>query len=376
MNNSKTSMRDVTIATVATILFSAPGVCANPSEVVREATIAWRSSELRGGILIGSVTRLSTSKEGVLAYDRQLDSAVFIDRDGESVSVIDVTGEAPGTLPMVVDVDASDDGSRLAAISLLPPARAMVRDSFDEPYEVVLDDAVPRDADGFWFGVSLRVGEEGLITYRVRQLTPTSPGKTGEISILDYSSGERTSHLSEYWTHGGPLDGVGSWVWDAGAGDVVYVGQDYYSGRVRAIAPDGTELFSAIVPAAEIKKSEEVIARIRRSYEQNATLPGAQMPRIIETYPILIDISADHDSDVIRVSTSEGLGRGAASVKDLHWWVLDATNGTVLSRVSIEIPDGEWAVSRLAWTDGAVYVLAADMSRSGEPEIVRIELRD
>ncbi len=339
-----------------------------------ETRLLWRSSEIDEGVVLGDAHRMVPSAGAVHVLHGQMDvELVTIDAAGTTSRVVRIAGEAPGHVNRVSGIDVSVDGTTLA-VSNAMPARTIVRSPVMPPFDRVESIDPVFDAAGFAIGVGVRVVDGAVVSYASQQ--PTSDLGTRIVRLVhhDLATGVATV-LHEA---GGPirsgLDSRTAWTWDASPDGTVFVNDDYHTATIAAFAPGGTQHWRTEVPVRIVRKSDELIAANRESYDAHRdVLPGATMPTVLENYAAIVGMSARAEDGRLYVVSSAGRGSGLDTVEHVEWWILDTATGSVVGQESLELPEGAWVVDVIAWLGDRIYVMGEDMDRGGVPEVVCLE---
>ena len=334
------------------------------------AQVAWRSGEVRGGVVIGSFGRFAATRDGVIGFDSQLSAITFISDDATRVSTVEVRGEAPGHVPMAVDADVDPTGDALVVLQGMPPARCVVRSPIDPPFRVTESLEATFEGAGFAAGVSARIAGPYVATHRTWQERSELRRRRARLVVYDVQDGSRTILAEDDALDDSPIDGLTTWVWDLDEDGVAYLNDDYDAAVVRAIEPDGTERYRVEMPTTTVRKSADLIEQNLESYEKLREINPDLVPEVVETYRVIAGISARGRPQELLVTTSRSLGRGVAALDRVAWWVLDAPTGAIAHRESLRLPDGVWTIRGVAWFEDLVYVLGVDESHDAGLEVV------
>ena len=335
--------------------------------------LAWRTADIRGGLLIGTVDRLVGTEQGVFAFDAQLGAVHFVSAGGDSFALLEVEGEAPGLAYGVSDVDVTPSADRLALIQSVPPARAWTRSPIVPAYSSVNRFDAPFVDGAFMVGVSLRATEQGLVTHHTFQMRDDLRLQYGRLSFYDHD--DSSTVIFEKSSSGAhALVGASSWVFDASADGTVYLNDVYDVPILRAFRSDASVLFETLLETTTVRKSAEVIAGNKASYEKLSEISPTLVPDVIETYREIIGIGTRGRPGTVCAVTAAGIGRGKESVESVSWWVLDGRTGAVLSKERVSLPSGRWRVSRVTWFGDRVYLLVTDPTGDGGFEILALDL--
>lgn len=346
-----------------------------------DTRLLWRSSEVDGGVVLGDVLRVDPTASAVyVGYQAGFSIAVLrIDADGAKSTKVDVRGEAPGHVNMPAAFDAADDGSAFAVIGTMGSARAAVRRPALPPFEDVVNLEPVFDEPGMAQGHGVRFTDDAVVTYVSQQ--PMRDMKRTQVRILRHDERDGTVTVIHTVEEAeadveNPVTSASSWDWDVSPEGRVFIATDYHSGTVATFQPDGTPGPRLEIPVEIVRKSDEVIESIRKSYEQYDAIPEISRPEVLENYPAIAALSTGGENGHLYVMSSAGKGTGRESVQRVHWWLVDTTSDDAPRREEIELPKGEWSVSDVAWFGDRIYVVGEDASRDGAPEIVCLQRAD
>ncbi len=352
-------------------------VIASPSSAVEpiEARLLWRSSEIEDGVVLGAIQRIVPTTAGVFVVHGNFMSMelLSIDSAGMTSTMVDLVGEAPGHLHRPYDVDVTSDGTMLALVSAMP-GRIAVRKPVWPPFEHTETIEPFFDEPGMASGMGVRVVDGAVISHLGQQPGSNPMNRVVRIVHHDLATAAATM-LSE---ESGPLDnGFDSalfWVWDARADGTVFLNDDYHSGALSALAPDGTIRWRIEVPVQIERKSDEVIEANLASYErQRGQVPDELIPVLLENYRAVDEICARAEDGLLRVLSAAGRGVGRDSIERVSWWLVDMATGEVVGEESLDLPGGTWTFTTISWFGDRIYVAGEDASREEEPEVLCFE---
>jgi len=336
--------------------------------------LLWRSTEIDGGVVLNPVTSLAPFENGVLVgHGFSNMGAVMITADGSASQVLDVAGEAPGHVNRPRALDVSSDGSLLALIGGIG-GQCVVRRPVRPPFDHVATIPKLDEPEGMPQGFGIRLVEGAVVRHTGVQPATDYDALLVRLVRHDLDGGAPVVLHGELESPNRQILGAQAWVWDAEPDGSVYLSDDYESGSLVAIDPDGSVRFRVDVPVEILRFDEDSIEQQKRQRESlRGRVPDGALPVVRETRRAVARVSVRAAEGRVLVVSSAGLGRDRDTVERISWWVLDADSGKVVGQRQIDLPDGAWWVRTIEWFGDRIYVAAEDASRAGEPEVLCLE---
>lgn len=335
---------------------------------------SWRSTEIDGGVVLNPVTSLAPFENGVLVgHGFSNIGAVMIAADGSASQVLDVAGEAPGHVDRPRALDVSRDGSLLALIGGIG-GQGVVRRPVRPPFDHVAAIRSLDDPEGMPQGFGLRLVDGAVIRHTGVQPATDYDALLVRLVRHDLGGAAPVVLHEEFESPNRQILGALAWVWDAEPDGSVYLSDDYESGSIVALGPDGSVRFRVDVPVEILRFDEDSVEQQKRQRDSmRGKVPEAVLPVVRETRRAIAHLSVRADEGRAFVVSSAGLGRGRDAVEQVSWWVVDTGTGEVLGQQRLDLPDGAWWVRTIEWFGDRIYVAAEDASRAGEPEVLCLE---
>lgn len=336
------------------------------------SSVLWRSSQLEAGepVVFGSPARLVLTGEGVYFFDAQTQDVCFVSRAGVA-ETLTVTGEAPGHAFMVADIDVSPLQEIMAVVQGPMPSRTVLRSPLRPPFVLTQTITPSESRAAMRVGVSARVRGDWVATHFTERRISDFSHVVSRISLENLRTGETTTPIEKVVEYSYGQNSPEWWVWALDASGAIFVSDDHNSAEILAISASGNELFRTQLPVTATRKSDEIIELVKESFKPLAEL-GQKVPVVIEENYRLVENIVCRNGKLF-VLTSEGSRRGRGAARSIEWIVLSSRTGTLLERITIELPFEDLSIRKAVFDGDTLIVLAQDVFTNDELELIGLE---